>query len=143
MLPQIVPRVIVYGTMGWLEVAVDICAPTTASAALGIAVDDTLHFITWFRRGLVQGYDRHTAVLNAFQRCGNAMIQTSLICGLGLMAYSLSPFIPISRFGWIMFLMLFAALLGDLVFLPALLAGPLGRFFDVRSQRMTSAKGGN
>lgn len=143
MLPNIVPSVMVFGTMGWLDVVVDIGAMMTASAALGIAVDDTLHFITWFRRGLVQGYDRHTAVLNAFQRCGSAMIQTSLICGLGLMAYSLSPFIPISRFGWIMFLMLFAALLGDLVFLPALLAGPLGRFFEVRSRRMTSAKGGN
>ena len=135
MLPNIVPSVIVFGIMGWLDVVVDIGAMMTASAALGIAVDDTLHFITWFRRGLIQGYSRRTAVLNAFQRCGNAMTQTSIICGFGLLAYSLSPFIPVSRFGWIMFLMLFAALIGDLIFLPALLAGPLGRFFEVRQPK--------
>ena len=103
MLPNIVPSVIVFGIMGWLDVVVDIGAMMTASAALGIAVDDTLHFITWFRRGLIHGYNRRTAVLNAFQRCANAMTQTSIICGFGLLAYSLSPFIPVSRFGWIMF----------------------------------------
>ena len=65
------------------------------------------------------------------------MTQTSLICGFGLFVYSFSPFIPISRFGWMMFLMLFAALLGDLILLPALLVGPLGRFFEIRRRAET------
>ena len=134
MIPNIVPAVTVFGMMGWANVVVDIGAMMTASAALGIAVDDTLHFVIWFRRGVTKGYDRRSAVLNAFERCGTAMTQTSMICGFGLVAYSLSPFIPISRFGWLMFLMLFAALLGDLVLLPALLVSPLGRFFEVKRQ---------
>ena len=61
--------VIVFGIMGWADIVVDIGAMMTASAALGIAVDDTLHFVTWFRRGLAQNYSRRTAVLHAFQRC--------------------------------------------------------------------------
>ena len=132
MIPNIVPSVVVFGLMGWSNFVVDIGAMMTASVALGIAVDDTLHFIVWFRRGLAAGYDRHTAIRYAFARCGTAMFQTSLICGVGLLGYSLSPFVPISRFSWIMSLMLFGALAGDLVLLPALLAGPLGRFFEAR-----------
>ena len=66
------------------------------------------------------------------------MTQTSLICGLGLLAYSFSPFVPISRFSWLMFLMLSTALLGDLILLPALLTGPLGRFFEFKKNAQLS-----
>ncbi len=89
-----------------------------------------MHFITWFRRGLELGYDRKTAVLEAYERCGQAMLQTTLICGLGLMAYAFSPFVPTARFAVLMFCMLSAAILGDVIQLPAILAGPLGRFFE-------------
>ena len=139
MIPNVVPSALVFGLMGWLGIVVDIGAMMTASAALGIAVDDTLHFVVWFRRGLAAGYDRKTAVRNAFQRCGTAMTQTSLICGLGLLAYSMSPFVPISRFSWMMFMMLFTALIGDLILLPALLVGPLGRFFEIKSKNTQTA----
>ena len=67
------------------------------------------------------------------------MTQTSLICGLGLLAYSMSPFVPISRFSWMMFMMLFTALIGDLILLPALLVGPLGRFFEIKSKNTQTA----
>ena len=132
MIPNTVPSVIVFGLVGWFDMVVDIGAMMTASVALGIAVDDTLHFVVWFRRGLDRGYDRKTSVRYAFQRCGTAMLQTSLICGLGLLSYSLSPFVPISRFSWLMSFMFFGALAGDLIVLPALLASPLGRFFEAR-----------
>jgi len=132
MIPNIVPSVIVFGLLGWFDVVIDIGAMMTASVALGIAVDDTLHFVVWFRRGLDRGYDRKTAIRYAFQRCGTAMLQTSLICGLGLLGYAFSPFVPISRFSWLMSFMLFGAIAGDLVVLPALLASPLGRFFEVK-----------
>lgn len=101
----------------------------TASAALGIAVDDTLHFITWFRRGLGRGMARDQAVRFAYGRCGRAMFQTSMICGLGLLLFALSGFIPVRRFALMMFALLTLALAGDLVVLPALLVGPLGRVF--------------
>lgn len=132
MIPNIVPSVIVFGLMGWFDVVIDIGAMMTASVALGIAVDDTLHFIVWFRRGIESGYDRQAAIRHAFSRCATPMLQTSLICGLGLLGYSLSPFVPISRFSWLLSFMLFVAVLGDLVLLPAVLAGPLGRFFESR-----------
>ena len=101
----------------------------TASVALGVAVDDTLHYLTWFRRGLDEGLDRKGAVMLAYERCGTAMTQTTLIGGLGLSVFAFSTFTPTQRFGVLMLALLAAALFGDLVFLPALLSGPVGRCF--------------
>jgi predicted RND superfamily exporter protein len=132
MVPNVLPCALVLGGMGLAGIPLEIGSVMTASVALGIAVDDTLHFITWFRRGLINGQTRGDAVRFAYARCGTAMTQTSLICGLGLLAYSISPFVPMARFSWLMFAMLFAALLADLVVLPVTLLSPIGLVFESR-----------
>jgi predicted RND superfamily exporter protein len=132
MIPNLLPCVLVFGVMGWLDIKLEVGAMMTASAAIGIAVDDTLHFTTWFRRGLGDQLSRREAVQYAFARCSRAMLQTSMICGLGLLAYAPSSFAPIARFSLSMGGMLAAALLGDLVVLPAILASPLGNSFRRR-----------
>jgi len=101
----------------------------TASVALGVAVDDTIHYLTWFRRGLDAGHDRKGAAMMAYQRCATAMTQTTLVGGLGLAVFAFSTFTPTQRFGTLMITLLFTALFGDLIFLPALLTSPIGRFF--------------
>ena len=130
MIPNVLPCAVVLGGMGLVGMPLEIGSIMTASVALGIAVDDTLHFITWFRRGLEGGQSRPDAVRYAYARCATAMLQTSLICGLGLLIFATSHFVPISRFAWVMFAMLMGALIADLVVLPALLLSPLGRSFE-------------
>ncbi len=130
MLPNVLPAVTVFGAMGHYGMLCDIGSMMTAGVALGIAVDDTIHFLSWFRRGLDEGLSRRRAIALAYERCAGAMIQTSIICGLGLLVFSFSAFVPTSHFAWLMATMLGMALLGDLLFLPALLAGPLGRYFE-------------
>lgn len=130
MIPNVLPCVAVLGSMGIAGMTIEIGSMMTASVALGIAVDDTLHFITWFRRGLSDGKSRREAVAGAYQRCGAAMVQTSLICGLGLLVFAVSDFVPISRFAWVMFAMLMSALVADLIVLPAILLSPLGIVFE-------------
>ena len=129
MIPNVFPIVMVFGALGWLGIKVDIGIMMTASVALGVAVDDTLHFVTWFGRGIRSGLDRRSATLQAFDRCATAMAQTTLIAGLGLSVFAVSTFTPTQEFGCLMVVMLGTALVGDLVLLPALLCGPLGRFF--------------
>lgn len=144
MLPNTFPAIVVFGLMGWLGWNVDIGAMITASVAMGIAVDDTIHFMSWFRRGLVQGMSRRDAIREAYQRCGLAMLQTTAICGLGMAAFAFSGFGPTSGFATLMVTLLLAAVVGDLVFLPALLAGPLGRVFEKRvrsSEAITESDG--
>jgi predicted RND superfamily exporter protein len=130
MLPNIFPCVVVMGTMGLLGISLEIGSVMTASVAIGIAVDDTLHFLTWFRRGLNRGMPRQKAIEFAYRHCGDAMIQTAMICGLGLLVFAVSPFVPMARFGWLMFAMLSTAVLADLVIFSALLLTPLGRFYE-------------
>lgn len=55
------------------------------------------------------------------------MIQTTLICGAGLAVFALSNFVPTARFAWMMVALLGAALLGDLILLPALLLSTFKR----------------
>jgi len=129
MLPNVFPVVAIFGAMGWLGIEIDIGTMMTASVAMGVAVDDTLHFLTWFRRGILQGLDRRAAIALAYDRCASAMMQTTIIGGLGLGVFIFSTFTPTQRFGYLMATLLAAAIVGDLIFLPALLAGPLGKFF--------------
>jgi predicted RND superfamily exporter protein len=130
MIPNLFPAVVVFGGMQWIGIPLQIGSVMTASAALGIAVDDTVHFLTWFRHGLGQGQTRSTALGQAFARCSGAMIQTTLICSSGLVVFAASSFVPILHFAWLMVFLLLAALVGDLILLPAILAGPFGRWFE-------------
>ena len=127
MIPNVAPVAIVFGAMGWLNIPVDIGAMLTASVALGIAIDDTLHFLTWYRRGFSAGKTSGEAVRYAFQRCSTAMIQTTIITSLGMLVLVRSNYVPTGHFALLMALMLSAALIGDLLLLPAILAGPLRR----------------
>jgi len=135
MIPNVFPTAVVFGLMGWLQEPIDIGSVMTASIALGIAVVDTLHFLTWFRREVAAGHTAQHAVRKAYLHCATPMVQTSLICGLGMLVFTFSSFMPASRFAWMVFILLTAALLGDLVILPAILAGPLGRVFVTDSRR--------
>jgi len=129
MIPNVFPIVMIFGALGWLGIKVDIGIMMTASVALGVAVDDTVHFLTWFRRGVKQGLNRVQSVMLAYDRCATAMLQTTIIGGLGLAVFATSTFTPTQQFGYLMISMLGAALIGDLLLLPAILAGPLGKFF--------------
>ncbi|MBN1911005.1 MAG: MMPL family transporter [Pirellulales bacterium] len=138
MIPNLFPVVVIFGMMGWLDILVDVGSMMTASVALGVAVDDTIHYLSWFRHAMDEGHDRKGAALYAYGRCATAMTQTTVIGGLGLAVFALSTFTPTQRFGYLMLTLLIAALFGDLIYLPSLLCGPLGRFFG-RSPRRRRA----
>jgi predicted RND superfamily exporter protein len=126
MIPNVFPAVIIFGLMGWCRIWIEIGSIMTASAAMGIAVDDTFHLLTWYRRGL-QNAKRRGAIHYALRRCAGAMVHTTLVCSCALLVFSLSTFMPIRRFSWLMAALLVAALLGDTILLPAILSTPLGR----------------
>jgi len=129
MLPNVLPVFVIFGAMGWLGIDVDIGSMMTASIALGVAVDDTIHFLNWYREELRDSHDRRSAILSAYKRCATPTFQAAVISGLGLSVFALSTFSPTQRFGVLMLTILFAGLVAELVFFPALLAGPLGLVF--------------
>ena len=140
MIPNVFPPLVVFGAMGWLGWRIEIGSVMTASVALGIAVDDTIHFLTWYRRGTDEGLSRFKSIRFAFEHCAKAMIDTSLICGLGVAPFLFGIFMPTVNFATLLTVMLMTALVGDLILLPALLAGPAGSLFRRRKQKPPSAK---
>ena len=140
MVSNLFPTVIVFGLLGWLQTPLDIGSVMSASIALGIAIDDTLHFLTFFKREINLGKSRREAVIEAYRACAGAMVQSSVVCGFGLFVFALADFVPTSRFAWMMLSLLMLALLGDLAVLPALLLGPLGAFFKPENE-VASADG--
>jgi uncharacterized protein len=129
MLPNVFPIVIVFGAMGFMGSEVDIGSMMTASVAMGIAVDETIHFMSWFRAGARLGLSRVDSIMYAYRRVAPAMTQTTIVGGLGLSVFALSTFTPTQRFGTLMLTILTSGILGELIFLPALLASPLGTLF--------------
>jgi predicted RND superfamily exporter protein len=141
MLPNVLPVVVIFGGMGLLGIDVDVGSMMTASIALGVAVDDTIHFLTWYRDDYERLGDRNQAIIAAYRRCALPTMQAAAISGVGLSVFALSTFTPTQRFGYLMLTILFAGLVAELIMLPALLAGPLGRFCNPRQSRKARAAG--
>ncbi|NCA10566.1 hypothetical protein EBR56_01950, partial [bacterium] len=85
LLPAAFPAVMVFGGMGWGNallkwlgtgtMLIDIGTVMAPSVALGVTVDDVVHFMLWFRRGIAEGLDRRQAVMLAYKGCARAMYQ--------------------------------------------------------------------
>ncbi len=132
MLPNVLPVLVVFGAIGWIGINIDVGSMMTASVALGVAVDDTVHYLNWFREELNKHGDRHAAILAAYRHCATPTLQAAFISGLGLSVFALSTFTPTQRFGFLMLAILWVGVVSELLFFPALLAGPLGRAFKPR-----------
>jgi predicted RND superfamily exporter protein len=135
MLPNALPILVVFGGMGWLGFPVDIGSMMAASIALGVAVDDTIHFLAWFREDLEKTHDRKAATVAAYSRCATPTLQAALVNGLGLSVFAVSSFTPTARFGWLMLTILVAGVIAELVMLPSLLFSPLGKAFDMPTEK--------
>ena len=130
MIPSVLSIVAVFGLSSWFGVAVDISSVVTASIALGISIDGTLHLVTRFRLEIRQGKSRAEAVALALGYSGPAILQTTLVMSLGLLMLYPSEVISISRFGWLMAALLTSASISNLILTPSLLAGVLGYFIE-------------
>ncbi|WP_339911567.1 MMPL family transporter, partial [Symmachiella dynata] len=121
MIPNLTPICIVYGILGWVGMPVDIGMMMSGSIALGIAVDGTFHFLVHYQTQFNRGVSSSQASCEALRQTGVPIFKAALISSIGMLALTLSSFAPTARFGLLMCSLLIAALVGDLVLLPALL----------------------
>ena len=145
MIPNTWPSVVVFGAISLAGVPVDIGTMITASVALGIAIDGTVHLLTWFREGVAKGLSRDEAIGKAMAHCGPALFQTSCAIALAMLMLMFTDLLLVSRFGWIMSAAVAAALIADIIVTPALLAGPMGALIEravVRQQQNSATAEG-
>lgn len=127
MIPNVLPVTIAFGCMGWMGWSLDIAGILTASIALGIAVDDTLHFVCWYAAERRGGCMPKEAIERTLSGCCPAMIHTTLISCGAMVPFLFAGFVPTQQFAILMVCMLCLALLCDLILLPAILLSPIGR----------------
>ncbi len=128
--PCVFPCVFVFGLVGLLGIKIELGTMLTGSAALGVAADDIVHFIAWFRLGATQSdRSRKETVSFAFRNCALAMFETTAVIVIGLLSYLLSDFIPIVYFTFFMGALLIVAHLASYIILPAILTLPTGELF--------------
>lgn len=135
MLPNVYPIGQIFGLISYCGIPVDIGTMMTASIAMGIGVDGTLHKLTWFRKGIEDGKKREDAIALAVGHSGPAIWETSAVLALGMLMLYPSELLLVSRFGWLMAAIIAVAVAGDIVFLPALLGGSLGTILIKGVQR--------
>ena len=126
---NIVPVGAVFGFMGWSAIPLDMMTITIAAISLGIAVDDTIHYIYRFKLEYKKDGNYVAAMHRAHLGIGNAMIYTSVIIISGFSVLTLSNFYPTIHFGLLTMLAMFMAILADLLLLPRLilLIKPFGK----------------
>ena len=137
-LPNMMPAVLIFGAAGFMNCSLDVASLMTASVALGIAVDDTLHLLIWWRSRRVSEATSHQSLVDALEHCGMAVVQSSVICGFSVGLYAFCGFLPTVRFGILLPAMLLAALVGDLLLLPALLSTSIAKEDAVEATTETS-----
>lgn len=105
----------------WAEGQLTPTAVLALTIAFGIAIDDTVHFLSRYAAARKAGQSEREAVKSATRAAGQVMVVTTLLLTIGLSVTLLSDFTPIRLFGGMMIVTLWAALLVDLLLLPALL----------------------
>lgn len=120
MIPNIIPTLGVLGVMGWLHIPLDLMTITIAAIAMGIAVDDTIHFIHRYLEE-IENSSAEEAVKCVHASVGHAILYTSVIIIFGFSLLSFSDFVPTVLFGLLTGLAMTVALAADLYLLPVLL----------------------
>ncbi len=121
LLPNLFPVVVTFGVMGFLGIALDMDTLIIAPIVIGIAVDDTIHFLTHFKEERLKGQSTRQALLESTREAGQAMIFTSLILSAGFLMMLNFSHMGLVYFGALTAVALFSALLADLFMLPAIL----------------------
>ena len=117
---NLIPIFTVLGVLSWLGVSIRPPTAMTFSVALGIAVDDSLHFLLRYRKELKQGMTKVEAIRATIMNTGSALMITTTILVSGFSVLLLSAFLPTYQFGLLSAGMIGTALLCDLTLLPAL-----------------------
>ncbi|MFT6633353.1 MAG: putative RND superfamily exporter protein [Bacteriovoracaceae bacterium] len=121
MLPNLVPLSFIMGIMTVSGIYIDIGTALVCSVCLGIAVDDTIHFMINYYRERKKGLSIEDSLESVLNHTGKALMVTSFILVIGFGFFMLSQFIPNIKFGFLCSLTLLIALVTDFVLLPAVI----------------------
>ncbi|MDF1875158.1 MMPL family transporter [Sulfurimonas sp. SAG-AH-194-I05] len=120
--PNILPIALVVGVMGWLDIDIDMGVAIAGAIIIGVAVDDTIHFMVKYVESRKRGENMQNSLEYVMNYAGSAIIFTTVILSIAFLVFVLSDFNPNYHFGIVTATALLIAVLVDLIALPALLS---------------------
>jgi len=121
LIPSVVPILITGGVAGLSGIYLDLSTTIVGAMTMGIAVDDAIHVMNRYLLAKRQGADTKQAIARAMNESGRAVIFSSIVLVLGFTVLTAASFVPIALIGFFGAIIMALALLGDLLFLPAIL----------------------
>ncbi len=121
LIPNLIAASMVLGAMGWFNIPLDMMTIMIAAIAIGIGVDNTIHYIFRFRKEFSKNNDYARCVQACHDSIGKALYYTSLTVIAGFCILVFSNFIPTIYFGLLTSIAMGTALLANLTLLPQLL----------------------
>ena len=121
MIPNALPLIMLAGYVALAWDAMDSDTMMIGMLAIGIGVDDTIHFLMRFRLESMKTDDRTVALRRTFDYAGRAILMTTVILALGFLPLGLSGYLTTRMFGTLLPAVLVVALVADLLLLPALI----------------------
>ena len=121
MIPNLMPILLMLGFIGATPISMDLFTMMVASIAIGLAVDDTIHFMHNFRRYYEQTGDSKLAVYKTLHTTGRAMLVTTVVLSIGFFIFVLADMKNLFNFGMLTSLTILMALLADYLVAPALM----------------------
>jgi uncharacterized protein len=121
MIPNVLPITLMLGLMGWLDLPLDGLTVMIACIAIGIGVDDTIHYLHRLRHERGRQPDLRQAMTHTMAAVGRPIVFTSVVLTLGFWIFCVSDFLGTRNFGFLTGVTVLVALLADLVVLPAVL----------------------
>lgn len=121
MVPNLLPAFFTFGVMGLLGIPLDTDTLIIAPLIIGIAVDDTIHFIAHYRDAWFECGDVEEALQSTIKEVGQAVTFTTLVLGIGFSMLAFSDYLGLAKTGIFGSLAIVVALSSDLLLLPALI----------------------
>ena len=136
-LPNIIPVVILFGVMGYAEIPLNIGTTMAAAIAIGIAVDDTLHFMLRYNQELRTSKSQTRAMQKTIYEEALPVVSTSIALTVGFLVFAQSDFKPVAEFGLLSALVISTALLADFIITPLTMSSlRLVTLWDLLSSRL-------
>jgi predicted RND superfamily exporter protein len=121
MIPNLSPIIIVMGMLYWVGAPLDMFTMLIGSIAIGLSVDDTVHFMYHYKQYRLQGLSNEEAITHTLNNSGRAMLITSIVLACGFFIFTASSMNNLFFFGIFTGLTIILALLADFILAPALL----------------------
>ena len=120
-IPSILPIILAGSFAGWLGVYLDSSAVVIFAMTMGIAVDDAIHVMSRYLLAKNSGENTHDSIKRAMNESGRAVVFSSIVLVFGFSVLCLGSFTTVVNVGLFGSIIMSLALLGDLLFLPAIL----------------------